>query len=164
MSKLKHYYNKLEEYVLVYSLIFTVIVIFMQVIMRQFFSYALSWSEELTRYVFVWQIWLGASLAVKESKHIRVEILFNFLKGKAVHIAELVAYVIWFAFCFFIVINSFELMEYLIRTRSFSPAIQIPMAYAYASIPVGCGMMGIRLIENIYCEAKAIFTKEGVTK
>lgn len=164
MNKLKKYYDKFEEYLLVYSLVFTVIVVFLQVIMRFVFKSALSWSEELTRYVFIWQIWLGASLAVRESKHIRVEIIFGLLKGKAVHIAELVAYLIWFGFCVFIVINSIDLMEYLIRTRSFSPAMQLPLAYAYASVPVGCGMMGLRLIENIYLEIKALFAKEEVVQ
>lgn len=163
MNKLKKYYDKFEEYLLVYSLVFTVAVVFMQVIMRFVFSSALSWSEELTRYVFIWQIWLGASLAVRESKHIRVEIIFGLLKGKAVHIAEIVAYLIWFGFCIFIVINSIGLMEYLIRSNSISPAMQLPLVYAYLSVPVGCGVMGLRLIENIYGEIKALFAKEGVT-
>ncbi|MEL7563465.1 MAG: TRAP transporter small permease [Dehalobacterium sp.] len=164
MEKLKKFYNKFEEYLLVSSLVFTVVIVFMQVIMRTVFDSALSWSEELARYVSIWQIWLGASLAVREAKHIRVEIIFGLLKGKAVHAAEIVAYLIWFGFCLFIVINSIELMEYLIRTRSISPAMQLPLVYAYASVPIGCGVMGLRLIENIYDEFKALFAKEGVTK
>ena len=118
---------------------------------------------KLARYIGIWQIWLGASLAVREGKHIRVEIIFSLLKGKAVHVAEIIAQLIWFGFCVFIVINSFGLMEYLIRSKSISPAMQIPLVYAYASVPVGCAAMGIRLIENIYREIKALFAKEEVT-
>jgi TRAP-type C4-dicarboxylate transport system permease small subunit len=160
---MKRFYDKLEEYLLVSSLAFTVILVFMQVVMRTVFDFALSWSEELARYIGIWQIWLGASLAVREGKHIRVEIIFGLLKGKAVHVAEIVAQLIWFGFCVFIVINSFGLMEYLIRSKSISPAMQIPLVYAYLSVPIGCAAMGIRLIENIYREIKAVLAKEEVT-
>ena len=55
-------WNKIEEYFLVYSLILMVALVFIQVIMRYIFNNSLSWSEELVRYIFIWQIWLGASL------------------------------------------------------------------------------------------------------
>ena len=48
--------------------------------MRTIFNYSLSWTEELSRYIFIWQTWLGTSIALKYKQHIRVEILINFLK------------------------------------------------------------------------------------
>lgn len=143
---LGHFYNKFEEYLLCGSLVFNVVIVFLSVIMRYVFNYSFSWSEELTRYIFVWQIWLGASLAQREKVHIRVEILFNLLKGKAVHVAEIVAALIWFGFCLFIVLNSFEWIGYAVQHNIISPAMQIPMSYAYLSVPVGCAMLGLRLI------------------
>lgn len=63
MKKLINFYNQLEAHLLVCSLIFTVILVFFQVILRYVFSSSLSWSEELARYIFIWQIWLGTSVA-----------------------------------------------------------------------------------------------------
>lgn len=159
LKQLGKFYNKFEEYLLVTSLIVTTLLIFAQVIMRFVFNSAFSWSEELGRYIFIWQIWLGASIAVREGVHIRVEILFGLLKGKAAIVAEIVADLIWFAFCVFLVLNSFELMEYLIKTHSVSPAMQMPLSFAYASIPVGVGAMGIRLIGVIFGKCKKLFSK-----
>ena len=82
MKKLFNFYNKIEEYLLVYSLVFNVILVFSQVIMRSIFNLSLSWSEELSRYIFIWQIWLGTSIAIKEDKHINVELIYQIVKSK----------------------------------------------------------------------------------
>lgn len=50
--------------------------------MRTVFHNSLSWSEELSRYIFIWQIWLGASIALKEDEHINVTLIYNFVKKK----------------------------------------------------------------------------------
>ena len=56
LKKIGHGYNKFEEYLLVISLAVTVTLIFYQVIMRFIFNDAPSWTEEVTRYIFIWQI------------------------------------------------------------------------------------------------------------
>ena len=58
MKKIAQCYNKLEEWLLVGSLAFSVILLFIQVIMRSVFNSSLSWSEELARYIFIWQIYI----------------------------------------------------------------------------------------------------------
>ena len=147
---LANFYNKFEEYLLCASLVFTVLVIFMQIIARFVFNSAFSWSEELTRYVFVGQIWLGASLAVRENVHIRVEIIFRILKGKWVYVAEIVSTLIWALFCFFIVYTASGWISTVLANNTVSPAMRIPMGYVYMSIPFGCAAMGLRLIPILY--------------
>lgn len=63
LSRIGNIYNNLEEYLLVVSLVINVLLVFLQVIMRTVFKNSLTWSEELSRYIFIWQIWLGASIA-----------------------------------------------------------------------------------------------------
>ena len=76
---LKKLWNNMEEYLLVYSLMLSVGLVFIQVVMRYVFSNSLSWSEELARYLFLWQIWVGASYAVKEHRHLRIELIQDFI-------------------------------------------------------------------------------------
>ncbi|MCR4962705.1 MAG: TRAP transporter small permease [Firmicutes bacterium] len=122
----------------------------MQIIMRFVFKNAFSWSEELTRYIFVGQIWLGASLALRENVHIRVEIIFRLLKGKWVYLAEIISSLIWALFCFFIVYTSLGWISTVLTNHTVSPAMRIPMGYVYMSVPFGCLAMGIRLIPILY--------------
>jgi len=147
---LGNFYNKFEEYLLCASLLITVTVIFMQIIMRFIFHNAFTWSEELTRYIFVGQIWLGTSIAVREGVHIRVEAIFKLVKGKMVYLIEIVSNLIWALFCLFIVISAIGWIATALKTNTLSPAMRIPLGYIYMSIPFGCAAMGIRLLPNIY--------------
>ena len=69
LSRIGNIYNNLEEYLLVVSLVINVLLVFLQVIMRTVFKNSLTWSEELSRYIFIWQIWLGASIAWEQVLH-----------------------------------------------------------------------------------------------
>jgi len=143
---MKKIWDHLEEYILVSSLVFTVFLVFMQVVMRYLFQNSLSWSEELARYVFLWQIWLGASYAVKERRHLRIEIIKDLVSENKQKYIEFVTLLIWFGFSLFLAIKASELTMMLLNRGQVSPALQIPMAYAYASVPAGCGLMAIRLL------------------
>ncbi len=152
------FFDRLEEYLLVGSLVFNVILIFVQVLMRYVFKNSLSWSEELARYVFLWQTWIGASLAVKERRHLRVEVLANLFSGQNRRIFELLILSIWFCFCLFLGYQGSKLTLFLFQRGQTSPALGIPMGYAYASVPVGCFLMAYRLILEVRFVLKSDWT------
>ena len=54
---------------------------FLQVIFRYFFNHPLFWSEELSRYCFVWIVFVGAAIAVKHGAHIGVDYFVKHLLG-----------------------------------------------------------------------------------
>jgi len=149
MKKILQNLNNLEEYFLVYTLAFSVIIVFIQVIMRYCFQNSLSWSEEVARYLFLWISWIGASYAVRENSHFRVEILANMVKGSARNWFELIILLIWFIFCVFLTFWGAKVTYFIWIRQQVSAALQMPMAYAYASVPVGCALMAIRVILDI---------------
>ena len=150
ITMVKKIWDNLEEYLLVYSLMFSLGLIFVQVVLRYCLGYSLSWSEELARYLFLWQTWIGASYAVKEHKHLRIDIIQNFIKGERQKIRfELFVLLIWLIFSITIVYQSGILIKLIYLRRQLSPALQLPMAVAYASVCVGCGLMAIRLVQEI---------------
>jgi len=157
---IKKIWDHFEEYILVPSLMFNVILIFIQIIMRYIFQNSLSWSEELARYIFLWQIWLGASFAVKEHRHLRIEAFLNLLPKKINKYVELLSLLIWFCFSAFLAYKGSELVIMLIKHGQVSPAMRMPMFYAYSSVPVGCAFMGVRLIEAIINYSKIFLGKE----
>lgn len=149
MNVLK-FFDKLEEYFVVWSLAFMSIVVFLQVIMRYVFSDSLSWSEELARFVFLWLSWIGAAYAVKERSHFRVEMFAKMLKGNASKVFELLILFIWFIFSFLLTWYGTKLVIFLVDTGQFSAAMEIPMAWPYASVPAGCAIMAIRLLIEMW--------------
>lgn len=145
---LKKIWDHLEEYFLIPTLIFSVMLIFAQVVMRYVFSNSLSWSEELARYLFLWQSWIGVSYGVKKNMHLRILILPGKLKGRAKDILEIIVNTIWFAFGTFMIFKGFELAMMIASRGQASAALRLPMQIAYLSVPVGCLLMNLRLIES----------------
>ena len=59
-----------------------VAIVFVEVIRRFVFSYSSIWAEETARYAFIYLVWLGASAAIRDRSHIRIDIIFQFLSEK----------------------------------------------------------------------------------
>ena len=145
-----------EEKFLVYSLMFTTTLIAAQIFMRYVVQSSLSWSEELTRYVFLWQIWVGASYAISVKKHLKIDVFVNSLHGGAKRTVQFVALCLWFFFSGFLAVKGTELVLWVYRQEQLSTAMQIPMAIPYLAIPLGGTLMAIKLVY----EFKVLFSRQ----
>lgn len=150
MARIGELFNKIEENLLYASLIFTVTVIFVQVVMRYVFSNSLSWSEEVARYVFIWQTWIGASYAVRRKRHLRVEALVDRFHGLSRKFIELVVLALWILFGCFLIYKGYQLTRMIFMRGQISAALGISMAIPYAAIPVGSFFMTMRLVREAY--------------
>jgi TRAP-type C4-dicarboxylate transport system permease small subunit len=162
----RKFIDNFEQYFVVWGLAFMTALIFIQVAMRYVFSYSLSWSEELARYIFLWISWVGASYAVKERSHFRVEMFANMLKGKNRRKFEFFILIVWFLFSFGLAWWGTELVMFIQRTGQVSAAIRMPMTIPYSSAPIGCVLMCIRLVIEIVklCKGNYSFANDAVSK
>lgn len=162
LKKLIYGYDKLEEYLLCASLVVTTLIVFTQVIMRFCFNSSLTWSEELTRYIFIWQIWLGASIAERENEHIYLEIVNSLVKNEKIkEFIRILADLIMIAFNVFLVVKGFELVQQMITRGNVSGAMRMPMYYVYLALPVSSLIMSLRLIGKLFVNVKLLFGRKG---
>ncbi len=150
MKKLLSIYDEIEEKLLVFSLAFTVVLIFVQVVMRYVFNQSLSWSEELARYIFVWQCWLGVSFAFKHNAHISVDILHDALGPKGKIIIRIISLTITFLFSAFLAVEGFKLVGTMMSRGTVSSGLRIPLSVVYVSLPFSSVMVCIRLIVQLF--------------
>ena len=112
----KKFLDNFEEYFCVWTMAIMTILVFIQVVMRYVFSNSLSWSEELARFIFLWLSWIGASYAVKERSHFRVEMFANMIKGSCRRFFEYFVLVVWFVFSFILTWLGTELVVFIYDT------------------------------------------------
>lgn len=157
LSGIGRFYNSMEESLLVASLILNVLLVFLQVIMRTVFKNSLTWSEELSRYIFIWQIWLGASIALKYNEHIRVTLILSFFKNQKVQaFITLLADFIWFLFCGYMVLNGKELLVSMAARNAVSSGLRLPLVYVYIVFPVASLLVCIRLLGILAKDVKML--------
>lgn len=149
MKRVRTFLDNIEENLLLFMLAILVIVIFLQVVMRYLFQNSLSWSEELGRYLFIWLTWMSTGYAVRQHRHLRIEILSDFLSERGKIVLNITAMTIWCAFGIFLVNKGWTITSLLWRRGQITAALEIPMAITYASVPFGAGIMSLRLIDEI---------------
>ncbi len=142
--------DKFEEYFLVYTLAFSVALIFAQVVARYVFGNSISWSEELARYLFIWQAWIAVGFATKYSRHINLDIIVNMCPPKVQTVLFWISHAIWLAFGLYMAWKGAELTRTIFSRNTVSAALQIKMGWVYLSVPVGSALMSFRLIQILW--------------
>ena len=92
MKLLKWLDDYLEEALLLIMLGIMVVVMGIQITARYVFASSLSWSEEITRFLFICSGFLSASYCIKKSLSVKIDQLVNMLPGRGVHIFRLISY------------------------------------------------------------------------
>ena len=135
--------NYLEEFFMVISLILMTVIMGIQVFSRYVLGSAPSWSEEITRYLFVWSGFLSVSYCTKKCISIKIEQFVSIFprRGKAL---------------FKLVNHTFELME----SGQVSPACHIPMYYVQAAPLASFILVAIRIIQRWFAELKVVREKD----
>ena len=139
---------KFEEIILVSTLVLMVLLIFSQVVGRYLFQAAPSWTEELARYIHIFQVWIGASYAVKLRQHIRVEAFVTRFSGTPRKILETISTLIWFLLALFLAVMGTKLVMTSIELGQVSPAMQLPIWIPFLAIPLGSAGMVYRLAQR----------------
>lgn len=138
--------NNFEIDFATFIMIVITILLFLQVITRYVFRYALAWTEEASIILFVWVIYLGISACTKEGGHIRIDVLPNALKPKARKYLLLFTDLVFLAFCIYIIRPLITVMQ--AQGSSTSVMLGIPMKLAYGIIPFGMALTAIRTIQS----------------
>ncbi len=140
-----------------------VTIIFIQVIMRYVFGRSLAWSEELTRYIFVWFLYLGVNLGISDNIQLKIDVLDMKVTGKAYRILKSIQHVLSILACGAVTVGSFLLIRVGFYTGS--PANHIPMWVIYLVFPVGMVMNIIGLIfrwkDDMKFDSKEEAEREG---
>ena len=127
------------------ALVITVcVVVLLQVLMRYLFATPNPWSEELSRFAFIWVSLLGASLAVEHRAHFGFDQVTKKLNPETRRAVERSAWAVVLAFSLVLIATGIALMDLTLGERS--PALNLPIALVYAAAPVSGLLMAIHLL------------------
>lgn len=129
------------------SMIIMVILIFMQVFTRYVMGDAMSWTEEASRYLFIWLIFLSIGIAFVDKKHIAIDIVMDRLPKIAQRILQQFVYLLLMALSVFLLVQGMSLVEQMQSFNQKSATLQVPMWMVYAALPAGFLFTILRLIQ-----------------
>jgi tripartite ATP-independent transporter DctM subunit len=111
----------------------------LQVLFRYVVNYTLPWSEELSRYLFLWGSLLGAVVALGRGAHLGVDSLVRRVPSG---IRDLVARIVAVLVVAFALVLGWQGMILLPSTVSqHSPTLGLSMVWVFAAVPVTAGLL-----------------------
>ncbi len=148
MKVIKWLDNYLEEAILIVLLLGMMVIMGIQVTARYVFSCSLTWSEEITRYMFIWSGFLSISFCIKKGVSIKIEQLVNLFPERVVAALRLVSYTVEIIFFLYLIPYAWHYVQSAIISKQVSPACGLPMYLMQASTLIGFALAIIRLIQK----------------
>ena len=124
------------------------VVVLMAVILRYFFGITIRWTGELTRYVFIYLVFLGVPIAFRKRSHVIIEYFVSFLPPRVRRWLEM-AIDISIAVCITAIAISTVKMISGKLGATLSPGLKIPKGYVYAAVPLGILLLLIEILKRL---------------
>lgn len=143
---LKDIVKNLDAIVTCTTLALCVILVNCNVIMRYFFNNPIKWSEEVVTSLFVWTVFIGSAYAYRNHSHLGVDIVVNFLPGKAKKVVSIIMAVLELLVLVMLTVISAQYVYHLLYSRSgaFKPVLtdmlRIPKWWTGIAVPIGFGI------------------------
>jgi TRAP-type C4-dicarboxylate transport system permease small subunit len=120
-----------------------ILIAFLQILLRNLLDTGLPWGDSLVRYLVLWVGFIGAALAVKENKHITIDVFSRWLPRSGRKLNRIVVAVFSCAICILLTVaaGKFVRNEFLMGERAF---LTLPVWLAALVIPVSFAIMALR--------------------
>lgn len=132
----------------------TVIIITAQVVWRYALNSPLTWSEEISRFLFAWIVFLGAAAAVREGTHIRIDLFVDRLPRGVSRALRGLSLVLTVALFGLVAVVGFW---YVVHTQgTTSAALRWPVNLVhYAALPVASVLAAVFAIMRLVAAIRA---------
>lgn len=141
-------WNRLEETIAIFLFSALLVFGFFQIVSRfGVIPIPLDWTEELSRYAFIALVYISASLGIAHKRHVRVEIIENFVSPHIFKYMNLFVDIVWCAFNLLIAYEGYLFAYDSLETLS--PVLEWDMGYIFMIIPVTFVLMAVRVLVNI---------------
>lgn len=148
MNLLRKLDENFEPALIIASVSLIVVLIFTNVILR-LFDTTLPWAGELSRYLFVWMVYLGISYGIKKKRHLKVSVLFDILPRKASLVAQIFSDLLFLAYSFVVLYYGYIITAKAISRNQIAPAMEVSVGLLYAALVIGSLLSIIRLLMSI---------------
>ena len=154
MAILKKIYDYFEEGMCAIMLSVMILCLTAQVVVRMTLGSSIAWTEELSRYTFLWTVYLGAALVAKKGAHVRVTAQFLKMNDQQLMFCRILADAIWVCSLLFIAWNILPVIEEGFEFPEMSPTMHFAKAWVECVIPFSFVLIAWRVASDYFIRWK----------
>jgi TRAP-type C4-dicarboxylate transport system permease small subunit len=144
--------SRILEVIMVTILTIMVGLVFGNVVARYAFNSAITWAEEVARFLFVWLTFVGASFGLMQGLHLGMDMVVARFSPRTRSLIEVVNGFIILAFLGVWVVGGIHLIE--ANLTFMSPATGFSMGLVYLIGPLAAVLMGIESLSRLAASIK----------
>lgn len=146
--------SRILEVIMVTILTIMVGLVFGNVVARYAFNSAITWAEEVARFLFVWLTFVGASFGLMKGLHLGMDMVVARFSPRTRSLIEVVNGVVILAFLGVWVVGGVHLIQ--ANLDYMSPATGFSMGLVYMIGPLAAVLMGIEALSRLAASIKTL--------
>ena len=111
-------------------------------------GYPISWAIDIATFLFAWCVFLGGDVAIRQDKLFAIVVVTSRLPPKAQHALNIVNYAIIAVFLV-AMIGYGAWLSWITRVRPFQGIPGFSYSWVTISVPIGCALMLVSVVEKI---------------
>ncbi len=153
---------KFETILLVFILVSMILIAVGQIIMREVFEIGFGWIDELVRLMVLWIALVGSIAACRENRHIRIDIISNYLSERIRNSIQ--AFVDMFAavICGLIAFQSWRYLKIEIEYSDIV-LVDTPAWIAHSIVPIAFFLISYRFLITALKKTIDVFFRKSST-
>ena len=118
--------------------------VFVNVVTRYVFNFSIIWAEEVSQYLMIWIAYLGAGLALREGRHVAVEMLQDRLPTALSRRVRMAVGGLVLAFLGAVTVLGFQFVVFVWNQET--PVLNISLGIPSLAIPIGALLFAVHLL------------------
>ena len=145
---MKRLVTRAAECMLILMLGVMVVLVFGNVVLRYFFNSGIVFSEEVSRFIFMWLTLIGALVVMKDNAHLGMSSLIDRLGEKGQRICRFLADSITLTCCVLLAHGTWE--QVVIGMDNTAPVTGIPLGVVFISLLISSVGMSLMLLHSLW--------------
>ncbi len=143
---------KLIKVVICALMIGMVAINFANVVSRYYLNASLAWSEEISRFLLIWAVFLGAILAYVKDEHLSLDLIVSMFAPNTRRVFAVVVDLLVMVAMLFIIKGGYSLAAENLDWAA--PASEIPYGLVYVIVPFSGTVMFLQALLKLYYHTK----------
>ncbi len=158
MKFIRYLDKNAEKFLALWLYLFIVVVIFNEVIRRFVLEFSSLWGEETARYSFIYMVWIGAAMAVKDRLHIRITLVIDHLTYRLQNLFSIMASLLGMILAIIALRYSMEPFLLSIKYQSVTDGLRIVQAWYLFAVPFGFALIMVRFSQTLIEDTKRMIS------
>jgi TRAP-type C4-dicarboxylate transport system permease small subunit len=148
--------DKTLSYVVAALLVAMSFTVFGNVVCRYFLDASLAWYEEVSRFLLIWIVFLGAVIAFIKGDHLGIDVLFMVLRPRYQRMVTVIADALVLACLAIMFQGGWEMAIDSLESGWVASSVPIPYGWVYMVGPVSAALMFVQCLIKTHADIRAL--------